>query len=91
MSNKETVLQLEYHLLWILDQYCSSNVEGTTLESRYNADAYAVDYLFRRGLIEITEGEWPWTKRLKFRISDKGKSIMESCQNACKEKIKKEK
>jgi len=77
MIKNKIIQTLEYHLLWMLFQYCGITEEGGDCMTRNNADAEAVDYLNKKGLIDILEGEWPSTKRLKFRISDKGKLRME--------------
>jgi hypothetical protein len=71
-----TETKLLYHLLWMIIQYCSAEEKDEYYITRYNADANAVDDLAKEGYVEILDGEWPYTKRIKCKLTDKGKNII---------------
>jgi DNA-binding PadR family transcriptional regulator len=55
-----------------------SSIESDILESRYNADAYAVSLLVKKGYIEyLSEDRWPKTKFSTFRITKKGQKLLD--------------
>jgi hypothetical protein len=62
-------------LLRIIDQYCYIDEENHG-RTHYNCTAEAVDYLSRKGYIDITKGSWPRTKHLKFYFTPAGRKVM---------------
>ena len=60
-------------LCGVLDQsYAGSSEEDTGVyRTQYNYDAVAVDLLQKHGYVEILDGNWPQTKYLTFKFTEK--------------------
>jgi len=77
-KNKKIDLEIELEetcnsLCGVLDQsYAGFSEDDTGIyRTQYNYDAAAVDLLEKHGYVEILEGEWPQTKHLTFKFTDK--------------------
>lgn len=76
-----TVNRIYYHLMWMLEQYCTSDFESPVLygklKTNSNASAFAVHDLENEGFCVIDDGSWPHSKFLEFHWSDTGIKVME--------------
>lgn len=77
MSDDTEIKRLAYHLLWMLCQYRCGEENMYEGQTSYNSDAFAVQDLSKFGYIELLDGSFPDTKFIEFRITDKGKELME--------------
>jgi len=65
-----------YTTLSMLDQYCIGPCDSDTGNTQYNIEAAAVNKLSELGYVEIIFGNWPNTKYLTFKITEKGRDFM---------------
>jgi len=62
----------------MLDQYCIGPVSADIEKGQttHNIEAAAVNKLSELGYVEIIFGNWPNTKYLTFKITEKGRDFM---------------
>jgi hypothetical protein len=69
MVQSNAVEDLELLLSDILKEYCGVTIDDPEYyETERNSEAQAVMFLEKIGTVEIIEGTWPETRKIKFRF-----------------------